>query len=154
MQKQQVESRSISDMFTPALTASFKEEIDSALKSLNLHKVKAVLESYQIAHFQDSIDFLEALGQVLSKWKKEGQGSVVLGDVTTSNSRCMACEYGRKMTVYTFEYKHATAPTPMNMVHYSCDFGILLDIRNDIIYEIRVCNAFLNKYEMEDLSSI
>lgn len=154
MQKQQVKLKSISDMFTAALTASFKEEVDIVLKSLNLHKVKAVLENYQIAHFQDSIDFLEALGPILSKWKKEGQGSVVLGDVTSSKSRCIACEYGRKMTVYTFEFKHANAPTPMNRVHYSRNFGILLDIRNDILFEIRVCNGFLNKYELEDLSSM
>lgn len=153
MQKQQLESKSIGDIFTPELAESFKVEVDRAIKKLDLQVVEAVLVDYQIAHFQDSIDFLEALDPVLNQWIKKGLGSMVIGSVTSSSSRCIACEIGKKMTVYEFEYKHADAPVPMNRVHYSRDFGILIDIRNGILFEIRVCNAFLNKKEMENLTA-
>jgi hypothetical protein len=149
MLKQQKKLKYISDCFTPALTDLFKVEVDIALKKLDLQSVESVLANYQIAHFQDSIDFLEALGPILQGWKREGRGSVVVGSVTTSKSRCIACEIGRNMTVYEFEYKHANAPAPMNRVHYSWNFGILMDIRNGILFEMRVCNGFLNKEELQ-----
>ncbi len=113
--------------------------------------VKAVLDKYSIANFQDSIDFVEALDYCLNGWKKENMSSKVYSEVTTSDSRCIACEHGKGMMVYQFEYIHAAAPIPMNRVVYGWDFGILLDIRKEILHEVRVCNAFLEKDEMEKL---
>jgi len=154
MQKQQLKSKSISDMFTPTLTGLFQEEIDIALKTLDYNKIKLVLDKYQIADFQDSVDFLEAIEPILNNWKKEGQKSIVVGEVMTSPSRCIACEIGRNVKIYEFVYKHSNAPTPMNQIHFIKDFGILLDIRKGILFEIRVCNAFLNKNEMKTLKGI
>lgn len=154
MQKQHIKLKNISDCFIPALTDLFKVEMDNALKTLDIQEIESVLTNYQIAQFKDSIDFLEALGPILQGWKREGQGSVVLGSVTTSKSQCIACEIGRNMTVYEFEYKHAYAPVPMNRIHYSRSFGILMDIRNNILFEIRICNGFLNKSELENLDKI
>ncbi|MBM1105178.1 hypothetical protein JQC67_03395 [Aurantibacter crassamenti] len=152
MQEKKVSQKNISDCFTPELTNQFKNEMDVALKKIDMTPVKAVLDKYQIAHFQDSIDFVEALSPYITGWQKENEGSRLYSDVTTSESRCIACEYGKDMIVYEFEFIHSLAPEPMNRVVYGRDFGILFDIRDEILFEVRVCNAFLNKQEMIKLN--
>jgi hypothetical protein len=149
MNKDSRKTKSISDCFTPELTKRFQIEMDVALKKMDMISAKEVLEEYKIAHFQDSIDFLEALDYCFNGWKKENMGSKVYGEVTTSESRCIACEHGKGMVVYEFEYIHAAAPIPMNRIVYGWDFGILFDIKKEILHEVRVCNAFLDKKEME-----
>lgn len=151
MHQKKVRKENISECFTLELTKQFQIEMDSALKKMDMTSVKEVLEEYKIAHFQDSIDFLEALTYCFNGWKKENMGSKVYGEVTTAQSRCIACEHGKGMIVYEFEYIHTAAPIPMNRVVYGWDFGILFDIRKEILHEVRVCNAFLNKKEMETL---
>ncbi|SIQ92585.1 hypothetical protein [Maribacter ulvicola] len=141
--------KSISDCFTPELTKQFQIEMDAAIKKIDMIPVLAILEKYQIAHFQDSIDFVEALRPYITGWQKENEGSKLYSDVTTSESRCIACEYGKGMVIYEFEFIHSLAPEPMNRVVYGRDFGILFDIRNEILFEVRVCNAFLDKKEMK-----
>ena len=151
MHQKKVRKENISECFTPELTKQFQIEMDAALKKMDMTSVKEVLEEYKIAHFQDSIDFIEALDYCLNGWKKENMGSKVYGEVTTSESKCIACEHGRGMVVYEFEYIHAAAAIPMNRVVYGWDFGILLNIRKEILHEVRVCNAFLDNDEMEKL---
>ena len=148
MHKDKKKPNSINECFTPELTKQFQIDIDAALKKIDMISVKAVLDKYQIAHFQDSIDFVEALNPFITGWQKENEGSKLYSDVTTSESRCIACEYGKGIKVYEFEFIHVEAPEPMNRVVYGRDFGILFDIRNEILHEVRVCNAFLNKNEM------
>ncbi|SIR14408.1 hypothetical protein [Maribacter ulvicola] len=143
--------KNICESFTPELTRQFIIDIDIALKKIDINPVKELLEKYHIENFQDSIDFIEALDYCLNGWKKEHMGSKIYGEVTTSDSKCIACEHGKGMVVYEFEYIHSLAPEPMNRVVYGRDFGILFDIRNEILFEIRVCNAFLDKGEMERL---
>lgn len=154
MHQKKIRKGNISDCFTPELTKQFKVEMDAALKKIDMIPVKAVLDKYSIANFQDSIDFVEALDYCLNGWKKENMGSKVYSEVTTSDSRCIACEHGKGMMVYEFEYIHAASPIPMNRVVYGWDFGILFDIRDEILFEVRVCNAFLNKKEMTNLRKI
>ena len=149
MKQENIIPKSISDCFTPELTKQFQIEMDAALKKIDMISVKAVLEKYKIAHFQDSIDFIEALTPYLTGWQKENKGSLVYGEVTTSESRCIVCEYGKGMVIYEFNFIHAAAPEPMNRVVYGRDFGILFDIRDEILFEVRVCNAFLDKEEMK-----
>lgn len=154
MNKDPRKTKSISDCFTPELTKQFQIDIDVALKKIDIIPVKAILDKYNIANFQDSIDFLEALDYCFNSWKKENLGSKVYSEVTTSQSRCIACEHGKGMIVYEFEYIHTAAPIPMNRVVYGWDFGILFDIKKEILYEVRVCNAFLNRDEMERLKLV
>ncbi|MFV1449143.1 hypothetical protein VBZ51_08345 [Maribacter sp. HS] len=151
MQKNKTTPANISECFTPELTKSFKLEADIALKTMKLDKVILVLQKYGIDKFQDSIDFIEALSEIFVQWKKEGQGSVLVDEVTTSGSKCIACEIGKNVVVYDFSYQHMKAPEPMNRLVYGWDFGILFDIRNEILFEIRVCNAFLNKSDLQKL---
>jgi len=148
MHQKKIKKDNISDCFNPELTSQFVLEIDAALKKIDIIPVKAILDKYNIANFQDSIDFLEALTYCFNGWKKENMGSKVYGEVTTAQSRCIACEHGKGMKVYEFEYVHAAAPIPMNRVVYGWDFGILFNIKKEILHEVRVCNAFLDKKEM------
>lgn len=151
MKQENIIPKSINECFTPELTKQFQIEMDAALKKIDIILVKAVLEKYKIHQFQDSIDFIEALDYCFNGWKKENLESKVYGEVTTSESRCIACEHGKGMIVYGFQFIHASAAIPMNRVVYGWDFGVLFDIRDEILFEVRVCNAFLNKQEMENI---
>ena len=156
MQREIVGSQKIEikDVFNPALTELFKSDLDLALRKINVQAVEDVLHSYQLTHFQDSIDFLDALDEFINQWRKEEWWTVIIaGSVTTSKSKCIACEIGRNITVYEFEYLHANAPKPISQIHYRFDFGVLLDIRKGALCGFRLCNAFLNKTDLNNLEA-
>ncbi|WP_282111452.1 hypothetical protein [Maribacter stanieri] len=95
MYQKEIRKEKISECFTPELTIQFQIEMDAALKKIDITPVKAVLDKYSIANFQDSIDFVETLDYCLNGWKKENMDSKVYSEVTTSDSKCIACEHGK-----------------------------------------------------------
>lgn len=133
-------------------TQTLRLEITQALKTMNLTKVKTVFKKHKIENRKESQEFLETLKPIFENWKKPNQGSILKHEVTLGKSRCMGCEFGKDVLQFTFKFQHTKAPQPRNQIVYSCSFGVLFNTENDQFKDIRVCNAFLSKKEMEEIS--
>jgi len=151
MTNKELEVSSISEKFTVEKTQQFQIEMNIAVKTMELMDVMKVLIQYNIIKNKESKDFLNAFMAMNEKWQKQNEDSVLVGEVQTRKSKCIACEFGKDMTVYEYHYKHSGAPVPYNRIVYKNEFGMLYDIKDGILQDIRICNAFLNKEEMHKL---
>ncbi len=147
----EISDSNLKEFFTIETTKTFQIDLDQALKAMELMEVMKVLIKYNIILKPEAKEFLTAYGEMMEGWEKQHQRSIVVNEVTTSGSRCIACEYGRGMTVYEFHYKHSEAEEPFNRVIYSYDFGMMYNIREGILHDIAICNAFLSKAELQQL---
>ena len=141
----------LSYYFTKASTKLFKADMDAALRTMELREIMQVLINYDIISKPEAKEFMDAFLDVLKGWQKPGEGSVVLKVLPGRESRCIFCVYGKGMQVYEFHYKHTDAPEPYNYIIYSQEFGMLYDIKEGILHDIRICNAFLSKTEMQEI---
>ena len=141
----------ISLYFTVENTRIFQRDMDIALKTMELMNVMKVLIKYDIILKKEALEFLEGFSEMMEGWQKPGEGSTLVDEVQTRGSRCIACEYGKDMVVYQFHYKHSEAEEPYNRIVYGYEFGMLYDIREGILHDLSICNAFLSKTEMKQL---
>jgi hypothetical protein len=151
MIKKDFATNTISEKFTVEKTQQFQNEMNIAIKTMELMEVMKVLIQYNIIKNKESKEFLNAFIEMNEKWQKQNEDSVLVGEVHTRKSKCIACEFGKDMTVYEYQYKHLGAPVPYNRIVYQNEFGMLYDIKEGILHDIRICNAFLNKEEMHKL---
>jgi hypothetical protein len=81
--------------------------MDIALKKMELMEVMNVLIKYDIILKKESKEYMDTYCEMMSGWRKENEGSVVVNVVATRESRCFACYLGKRMTVYQFQHKHS-----------------------------------------------
>ena len=148
MTRKEIITSTISEKFTIEKTKLFQRDLDIALKTMELIDVMKVFIKYEILRNRESKEFLDAFIEMNASWQRKNEGSVIVGEIQTSKSRCIACQFGKGMTVYEFQYKHSEAPSPHNQIVYMSEFGMLYDIKDGILHDISICNAFLNKQEM------
>ncbi|MDM9630237.1 hypothetical protein [Robiginitalea aurantiaca] len=146
------EKNILSDYFTKESTKTFLHEMDIALRSLSYGEVLRVVLNYNILKLVEVKEFLSAYAEMLRSWQKPYEGTIIVGEIITRASKCIACVYGKDMTVYEFQYKHSRAKEPYNYIVYGYNFGMLYDIQDGILNDLRICNAFLSKSEMQNLS--
>jgi hypothetical protein len=138
--------------FTIETTKTFQIDMDKALKEMQLMDVMKVLIKYDIILKPESKEFLQGYREMMERWQKPHEGSIVVNEVSTNSSRCVLCEYGKGITVYEFNYKHSDAEEPYNYIIYGSNFGMMYDIRGGILNDLAICNAFLSKTEMAELN--
>ena len=141
----------ISQYFTIETSRNFQRDMDIALKTMELMEVMKVLIKSDIILRKEALEFLEGFSEMMEGWQKKNEGCMVVNEVTTRGSRCIACEYGKDMVVYQFHYKHSEADEPYNRIVYAYEFGMMYDIQGGILHDLSICNAFLSKNEMQQL---
>tara|TARA_R110000868_G_scaffold409934_2_gene696618 strand:+ start:1475 stop:1933 length:459 start_codon:yes stop_codon:yes gene_type:complete len=151
MTRNDITTSSLNEKFTVEKTKLFQRDLDIALKTMELIDVMKVFIKYEILRNKETKEFLDAFIEMNESWQRKYEGSVIVGEIQTSMSRCIACQFGKGMTVYEFQYKHSEAPFPNNQIVYMSEFGMLYDIKDGILHNISICNAFLNKQEMNAL---
>ena len=119
-------SEGLSEFFTVETTKTFQIEMNKALKQeMSLSEIMRVLIKYGVMLKPKVKEFLEGYHHMMESWQQEGQGSEVVGELTTSESRFIACLLGQRIAVYEFEYKHASAKKPLNYVIHGYKFGMM-----------------------------
>jgi hypothetical protein len=141
--------KELHDFFTPEKTQQFLVDMDQAIKKLDFHPIYNVLRKYGIIENQDAQEFGDAYLELMHKLHRHDKGSAVVTNVSKRKSRCIACEFGKDMTVYEFEYRFPEADSAWCTVIYRYDLGILYDIREGVLHNLKICNAFLTHQEME-----
>ncbi|MDT0294298.1 hypothetical protein ACFQ3R_01200 [Mesonia ostreae] len=123
--------------------------ITAAIKTMHLPSIKKHLSALDLEHRDDIKELLNYLKPIFKAWQKEDQNSKLIAEVLTGESRCVACMFGKQIIRFDFSYKHRSAPAPENQIVYTQSFGVRIEVEDDQLQHIQVCNAFLNKIEME-----
>ena len=146
-------SPGLSELFTAETTITFQRDMDKTLRTMSYGEVLRVILKYGILSIKEVKEFLHAYSEMLQSWQEPYERTEIVGEIKTRGSKCIACVLGKNITVYEFQYKHTKAKEPYNYVVYGSNFAVLYDIRGGVLHDLRICNAFLSKAEMQKLSN-
>ena len=147
--------KSIRTYFNEINTPRFLKELDNALRSVSLEGVTELFKDYDILHLESSQDFI---GQLVSHFKsleEEGVEIVIVNKAMPRFSKCMGCSFGNTVKAFKYEFKKryvcGNSKTDFYDVVYENEFGVLLQIENNVLSDLGMCNAFLTKEECDKL---
>ena len=138
-------------LLTAELTKAFVNEIIYACRKVDSIPVIKVIHKFNLQH-QDKIeDFLDGAHRILDFWKNTEQ-KIVITKITTHDSKCIACSFGKTVKVYSMIYQQYIKGDDGASIIYNREFAINLDIQDEMLMDFGWCNAFLKKEELEELS--
>lgn len=130
-------------------TKRFLHELDLACRILDSDFLENTMKRLNLLDRKDAIDFLEESKERLDFWKDE-LPAIKIKNVTSFNSRCIACSFGKNVKVYQVEYEKNLSGIP-SKVNYTNNFGINLQLKKGELIDFAWCNAYLKEEEMEEL---
>ncbi|MBL7471397.1 hypothetical protein [Robertkochia sediminum] len=134
--------------FTPEEEAKFRKMLGQVCRLVIPAGFEVFLRQFKIYDHPDIQEFYKLMRADINSWKKT-EWETRTYDHETHASRCLVCEYGRHVTVYTNTYHHTGAPEPHNLVHRRRSFAILCRIEDGALLDLRLCNAFMKKEDMD-----
>lgn len=147
--------KSIKTYFKEINTSKFLKELDNALRSVNLEAVTKLFKDYDIIHLESSQDFIGQLRSQFKSLEEEGVEIILFEKAKPRLSKCIGCSFGSTIKAFTYEYKkrhtYGKRKTEYYDVVYENEFGVLLQIENNVLSDLGVCNAFLTKEECDEL---
>lgn len=135
------------DYFTVEVTRNFLEDIENACLSMELEKFMNLFKKYDLTFIEDYQEVLDLIKDVMSSWKKEGQGTELV-EVTAFDSKCLFCQIGKTVKAYKWLYQHKQAIAPMNRVVYIHQIAFMFGIENNRLVEFGTCNAYLKQEDI------
>lgn len=134
-------------ILTAELTKAFVNEIIYACRKVDSIPVINVIHKFNLQH-QDKIkDFLDGAYTILDFWKNTEQ-KIVITKITTHDSKCIACSFGKTVKVYRMIYQQYINGDDGASIAYNREFAINLDIQDEMLMDFGWCNAFLKKQEL------
>jgi hypothetical protein len=129
-------------------TKKFLDQIDLACRLLNAQVLKWVLVKFNLHELKDSPEFLEDAKDKLEFWKTSGS-SVVIKEVGSFDTTCIACVFGKKVYGYIVTYIEENKNGVK--VKYEREFAVNYHIKDGRLTDFGWCHAFLNKLEMGEV---
>ncbi|WP_338357500.1 hypothetical protein [Yeosuana marina] len=147
----------IRDFFNEFNSKQFLEDIDNALRSIDLDAIARIFKKYKIDHLEDSHDFIGQLKHEFNSLNKEGVEVIFIKKAKPRLSKCMGCSFGHTIRAYTYNYKEryfypGNKGQDFYDVVYRKEFGVLFKVENNILIDMGFCNAFLTKEECNELN--
>lgn len=132
----------------PILTAhdtlKFLKQTDLSFRLLDAGFLSEVLENFQLHQLPEGPDFLEEAWQHLGFW--ETGNPVRIEEVTSFDSRCIACSFGKTVRAYEVNYSQALlAEKNSPRVHYTRSFAVNYLLDKGLLVDFAWCNGFLEK---------
>lgn len=133
------------------LTKAFVNEIFYACQHVDSIPVIKVVHKFNLQNRFEIDEFLAGAHRILDFWKNTEQ-KIVITKITTHDSKCIACSFGKTVKVYRMIYQQYVNGDDGASIVYNREFAINLDIQNEMLMDFGWCNAFLKKADLEELN--
>lgn len=130
-------------------TFEFTKNLDVALRTVDIEKLKETFEKSKLLNHPETKDFLSQGTAILKRFNNQEERIEML-NVEDRNTRCSACSFGKTVRAYDVKYKKHGFIS----VVYESSFAINLELINEKLYNFSWCNFFLNKEELSELTGI
>lgn len=134
------------EYFTVETTKCFLKDFENACLSMELKDFMNLFDKYDLTFIEDYQEVLDLIKNIMSSWKKEGQGTE-LHKVETFDSKCIFCKIGKSVQVYKWNYQHKLVVPPKNRIVYSNQIAFMFSFENNRLIEFGTCNAYLQQEE-------
>lgn len=137
--------------FTKEVTTAFLKDHAIACKTMNLEDFVELFNKYDLSFVEDFNDIFETIKEITGRWYKPDLQTELIGGIEQFDSKCIFCEFGKKVNVYKWTYYHKQAPVKFET--FVSRIGFTFNIKDNQLIEYGVCNAFLDKDDMNRLDS-
>lgn len=124
-------------------TFEFTKDLDSALRTIDIKKLKETFAEASLVNHPETKDFLEQGVNTFKRFNNPEEGITLL-NVEDRNTKCSACSLGKTVRAYDIQYRKQES---FILVEYNSSFAVNLEIINGELYDFSWCNFFLNKEE-------
>lgn len=131
------------EYFTSEITESFLLDFENACQTMELLNFTNLFVKYDLEFIKDYREVFDLIADIMTRWKNSGEESTLL-EVVKSDSKCIFCNIGKNVKVYSWTYKHNKAESPMNRIIYKSQVGFYFEYSQNQLIEFGVCNAFNN----------
>ena len=136
--------------FTKEVTTAFLKDHAIACKTMNLEDFVELFNKYDLSFVEDFNDIFETIKEITGRWYKPDLQTELIA-IEQFDSKCIYCEFGKKITVYRWVYYHKLNPDIFE--RFVSMIGFYFDIKENQLIEYGVCNAFLDKDDINRLDS-
>jgi hypothetical protein len=131
-------------------TFEFTKKLDSALRTVDIKKLKETFAEASLLNHPETKDFIEQGVNTFKTFNNPEEGITLL-NVQDRNTKCSACSLGKTVRAYDIRYRKQES---VISVEYNSGFAVNLEIINGELYDFSWCNFYLSKEEMKELTGI
>ena len=139
------------EYFSIKMTEEFLKDLELACKTMELKLFTKLFTKYDLSFVEDYKEVLEMITSKMSGWNRPQLGTELL-NVTQFDSKCLFCEFGKKVKVYKWTYQHKKNSIPQNSRIFACQIAFYFGFDEKQLTEFGVCNGYLDKSDMEKLN--
>lgn len=129
------------EYFTEEVTKAFLKDFEIACLTMELSGFTELFVKYNLEFIEDYKGVFDLIADIMTRWKNPGEETHLL-EVIKSDSKCIFCNIGKAVKVYSWTYKHSKAAIPMNRVVYEIKAAFYFEYQDKQLIEFGVCNAF------------
>ncbi len=129
--------------FTSEVTKAFLEDFEQACKTMELSCFTNLFVKYDLEFIDDYKEVFDLIADIMTRWKNPSEETILL-EVVQSDSKCLFCNIGKAVKVYSWTYKNQNASPPMNRVIYKSQVGFFFGYKQNQLNEFGVCNGYIN----------
>lgn len=130
-----------SNYFTKKVTNSFIRDFETACTTMELSNFTELFLKYDLSFMKDFQEVFDLIAHVMTAWKNPNEETKLI-DVKETDAKCIFCNFGKTVRVFSWEYQHTKAKFPLNNVVYKSKVGFYLEYREENLIEFGICNAF------------
>jgi hypothetical protein len=127
--------------FTLETTQKFLKDFDAVCKTMDSELFIKLFIKYGFYYDKDYREVLDLIIQQTSGWYNAELGTELL-DVTTFDSSCVFCFFGKAVSGYKWNYINRLDKGINNRIVHSSNIAFIFEYDKDNLIEFGVCNSF------------
>jgi len=130
------------DCFTSEVTEAFLVDFEKACEQMELQSFTELFVKYDLEFIADYKEVFDLIADVMTSWKSPGEETKLL-EVSQHDSKCLFCNIGKAVKIYSWTSIHQNAKPPMNRVVYKNKVGFFFGYEQNQLREFGVCNGYI-----------
>jgi hypothetical protein len=129
--------------FTLETTKEFQKDFDEVCKTMDSELFIKLFIKYDFYYDEGYREVLDLIIHQTSNWYNPDLGTELL-EVTTFDSNCVFCFYGKAVTGYKWTYINRLDKGINNRIAYSSKIAFIFEYDNNNLIAFGVCNSFVD----------
>lgn len=128
------------EYFTAEITEAFLEDFEKACLTMELEDFTNLFVNYDLEFIEDYKGVFDLIAEIMTRWKNPGEETKLL-EVTKRDSKCIFCNIGKNVKVYSWTYVHTASADTLKFI-YRNEVGFYFEYLDKQLIEFGVCNGY------------
>ena len=140
------------EYFTIETTTDFLKDFELACKTMEVDLFVKLFIKYDLYYIEEYQEVLDLIKHITNDWNKPELGTELI-EISKFDSKCIFCNIGKKVNGYKWTYMHKLDTFPRNRFVYASQIAFFFDFEDHHLIEFGVCNGYMDKEEIEQITA-